>query len=110
METGTLKLRHILSMNRMMYHHQLLTTDDCETIKKIYEKQKTEPTRGDWYQLLKKDFQFIEKNINEEEIKSLSKAEYKKVVKAAIEKAALKYFLEEKISHTGDTNSLDRCG
>lgn len=60
------------------------------------KNKKTDPTRGDWYELLKKDFQFIGKNTNEEEIKTFSKVEYKKVVKAAIEKAALKYFLEEK--------------
>ena len=42
LESGTLKLRQILSMNRMMYHHHLLTLDDQESIKKIYNKQREE--------------------------------------------------------------------
>ena len=78
METSTLKLRHIFSLNRIMYHHHLLTTEDNETIKKIYEKQKSEPTKGDWYELLKNDFRFIGKNINEDNIKAQSKLEFKK--------------------------------
>ena len=42
LETGTLKLRHILTYKRMMYHHHILTRNDDETIKKIYFKQKSE--------------------------------------------------------------------
>ena len=70
METGTLKLRHILSMNRMMYHHHLLALEDAETLKNVYEKQKSDTTKGDWYELVLKDFTFIEEDMNEEEIKS----------------------------------------
>ena len=70
LETGTLKLRHILSINRMMYHYHLLTLDESESIRKIYNKQKEDTTKGDWYELLEKDFKFIGKEINEEEILS----------------------------------------
>ena len=40
LETGSLKLRHILTQNRLMYHHLLLTQEEGETIRLIYEKQK----------------------------------------------------------------------
>ena len=83
-------------MNRMMYQHHLLTLEDSETIKRIYEKQKSHTTKGEWYELLLKDFKFIEEDINEEEMKSFSKLEYKKKIKAAIEKAAFTYYLNEK--------------
>ena len=36
MECVTLKLGHILSMNRNMYHHHLLTLDQEQTIKKMF--------------------------------------------------------------------------
>ena len=42
-----------------MYHHFILTRDEKETIHKIYKKQKEEFVKGDWFQLLKEDFQFI---------------------------------------------------
>ena len=52
LETGTLKLRHILTYRRLMFHHSILTRDQDETIHKIYTKQKEDSHRGDWYLLL----------------------------------------------------------
>ena len=45
----------------MMYHHHLLSLDDNETIKQMYEKQKEARTKGDGYDLLCKDFKFVKK-------------------------------------------------
>ena len=36
LETGTLMLRHILPINRLLYHHHMLTREKEETIQKIY--------------------------------------------------------------------------
>ena len=55
-ECGSLKLRHILSMNRIIYHNHLITLGNEETIRKIFEKQKLDPTQNYWFQLLKKRF------------------------------------------------------
>ena len=65
LETGSLKLRHILTQNRLMFHHYLLGLNEEETLKKVYEKQKKDPTKSDWFQLLTKDFQFIEETMDE---------------------------------------------
>ena len=100
MECGTLKLRHILTLNRMMYHHHLLTTDESETIVKIYLKQKYSPTKGDWYELLQQDFKFVGLNITDDEIRSMSRQDYKKKIKPLIHKAAFKYFLLQKQGHS----------
>ena len=80
----------------MMYHHHLLTIDDQESIKKIYNTQREETTKGDWYELIQNDFNIIEKEINEEQIKSFSKTEYKKYIKELIKKASHKYFMKQK--------------
>jgi hypothetical protein len=100
LETGTWKLRHHLTYLRLMYHHHILTREDDETIKKIYFKQKEENVKGDWYQLLKSDFIFIEKDLNENEIMSTPKNVYKNQMKSLINKAAFKYFLSVKENHT----------
>ena len=68
LELGTLKLGHILTQNRLLYHHHIITQNENETIRKIYEKQKTTLTKGDWFQLLKEDFQFIEQELDDEKI------------------------------------------
>ena len=82
-----------------MFHHHILGLDENETLRKVYEKQKNEPTKEDWFQFLKKDFTFIEEDMNEEDIKSYSKEEYKKKVKILVKKAALKYLLNQKEGH-----------
>ena len=60
----------------------------------------SDPTKGDWYELLKQDFQFVGLNLNEDEIRSMSRQEYKKKIKHLIHKAAFEYFLLQKQSHS----------
>ena len=91
-----------------MYHHHILTTDDDETIKKMYLKQKSEPTKNDWYESLQKDYQFIGLHISDEEINAFSKNEYKKKIKNLIQKAAFNYFLKEKLKHS-KLNEVTYC-
>ena len=100
METGTWKLRHHLTYLRLLYHHQILTQDKKETISKIYYKQKQSSNNGDWFQILQGDFDFIEVKMNEERIIQTPKYEYKKVIKALVDKAAFKYFLKIKEGHS----------
>ena len=38
----------------MMYHHHILTAGKNETIMDMYIKQKSDPTKGHWYELFKK--------------------------------------------------------
>ena len=73
LETGTLMLRHILMINRLLYHHHLLSRGKEETIFKIYSKQKQDPLKGDWFSVLQKDFEFIGVELNESEIASTAK-------------------------------------
>merc|ERR1712127_37525 len=83
-----------------MYHHQILSNDSSETIKKIYMKQKDNNVKGDWYRLHMKDFEFIGITMDESEILSTSKELYKKKIKALVRKAAFQYFTEQKVKHT----------
>ena len=96
LETGSLMIRHILTYLRLLYHHHILSRNENETLNKIYHKQKELQTRGDWYQLIKKDFEFIELDINEEEIRATPKSEYKKKIKKLVQQAAFKYYMKEK--------------
>ena len=100
LETSTWKIRHHLTYLRLMYHHHILSREKNETIRKIYEKQKTECSKGDWYELLKEDFTFIEYELNEEEIISTPKGIYKNKIKKLVNKAAYKYFLNLKETHS----------
>jgi hypothetical protein len=99
LETATWKLRHHLSYMRIMYHHHILTRDKEETIYKIYYKQKEETVKGDWFQLLKSDFDFIKKEMDENEIASTPKSLYKEKIKKLIDKSVFEYFINQKRSH-----------
>ena len=80
LETGTLKLRHLLIKNMLLYRHHIVTRDENETIKKIYNKQKEDPLKGDWYKLVEKDFSFLGIELKEDDIKLYTKVEYRKKI------------------------------
>ena len=100
LETGTWKLRHHLTYNRLLYHYHILTREDGETIKKIYFKQKEDSVKGYWYKIVEQDFKFLEIEINEEQISCTSKSEYKFQIKHLISKAAFKHFMTLKETHS----------
>jgi hypothetical protein len=96
LEYGTLMLRHMLMINRIMYHHHILTRGEEETIKKIYYKQKEDPLKGDWYGLLKKDFEFIGEEIDDRKIASIPKSEYRVRIRRLVENAAFRFMISQK--------------
>ena len=96
LETGTLKLRHILMKNRLLYHHHIINRDDTETIRKIYNKQKEDPLKGDWFELIQKDFLFLGIEMDEKIIKSTNKETYKKKINQLLYKAAFCQYMKEK--------------
>ena len=63
-----------------MYHYDIINRKDDETVKKMYKKQTEVTTKGDWFELVKKGFAYIGKEIYEEKIKSKTKQEYKKEI------------------------------
>ena len=81
-------LRHMLTMNRLMYHHHIVTRNPDELIYKIYQKQKEDTLEGDWFDLLKKDFLFIGIEMNEEEIKITHREVYRKKISKLVEASA----------------------
>ena len=62
-----------------MYHYHILTQDDKETIKKIYNRQKVSHIKEDWYRVLVKDFDLIQTVQNYDQIKKIEKQEYLKI-------------------------------
>ena len=68
-------MRFIISSRRINYLKTILDREDNELIKRIYNEQKDNPTKGDWIELVKEDYTMIEEEINEEDIKSKGKNE-----------------------------------
>ena len=49
-------------IRRLMFHHHIVTRD----LKKVYTKQKETDTKGEWYGLILRDFDFSEEDIDED--------------------------------------------
>ena len=97
MEFCVLKIRHRITIRRLMFHHHIITRDSYkELIRKIYLKQKEHSLKGDWYQTLEKDFRFIGVVIDDDQIMKIPKSEYRKYIKKKVEHSAFQNYLEEK--------------
>ena len=83
-----------------MFHPNILTRDNNETIRKVYTKQREDPLKGDWYTLLEKDLNFMGISMNEEQISRTPKYEYKTLIMKHIRKSEFTYFINLKETHT----------
>ena len=75
-------------MRRLLYYWHILHREKDELIFKFYTVQNISPSEGDWVQLVKKDISDIRLGLSEAEIKTMSKYQFKKIVKEKIVKLA----------------------
>ena len=54
-------------------------------------------TESETYEMLSKDFEFIQEEQNDDEIKKISKHEYTKYIKSKVEAAAFQEYLQKKL-------------
>ena len=96
LEFGLLMFRHIIMMKRLSYHHHIITRDDNELIRKVYQKQKDTPLIGDWVKLIEKDYAFIGEDWNDDVLKNMPKEAFTKLVKEKVRNAAFSSYLSMK--------------
>ena len=71
-------LFHMLIENCLLYHHEIITIEDTETKKKIYQNHKEAQIKGDGQELVKKVLLFLGIEMNKSEIQLTNKLDYKK--------------------------------
>ena len=59
LKTAAIPIPYIISARRLIYLQTILQRSDEEITKKIYQQQKTNPSPGDWCQLVRNDFDMI---------------------------------------------------
>ena len=92
LETGTLMIWHLITIRRLMYHYEIVTRPDNEVIKKIYNKQTTNSCKGDWIELLRKDFAFIGDTLDDTFVSSFGRKSYKRYIEQKVKEAAFNYY------------------
>jgi hypothetical protein len=100
LETGTKPIRIIIASIRLNYLYNILTKPEHELIRRVYEIQKVETSKGDWIELIRDDFELIGETFDENIIKSMNKHKFKKFVRMKIEKAAFNYLEQIKLTHS----------
>ena len=76
LETGSLSLSHIISSRRLNYLYEIITRAENELIKRVYMAQKESPSKGDFINLVKADFEFIGVTFNEETFCQMSQKQF----------------------------------
>jgi hypothetical protein len=93
LELGQVPLRFILASRRILYLHTILSRDDEELTKKIYQAQKADPMEGDFSELVAEDIKMLDINKTDDEIREMNKPELKRLVKSKVRTAALQYLI-----------------
>ena len=96
MEVAQLPVRFILASRRILYLHNILHRNEKELIKKVYNAQKADPSKGDYCKLVESDMNMIDLKLTEQEITNISRFEFKTVVRRRTREAAIKYLEEIK--------------
>ena len=84
----------------MIYLHAILKRHENELTKRVYISQKQSPAKGDFYNLVKKDYETIGEALDKAEITAKSKDEHKNNIKSKIRKATLQYLKEKQVGHS----------
>ena len=100
LEAGAIPIRFIIKSRRLLYHHNILKRDSNELVRRIYEEQIRNPSKGDFIELIKSDFQTISEVQDDKKIANTTKNNYKKYIKNCIRNSAFKYLTDLQSTHS----------
>ena len=91
LETGAIPLPFIVSSRRMIYLQNILKTEPKELVRRVFEAPKSNPTKGDFINLVLEDFELTKLPYNENVISEMGHSEYKTYIKKHNKSAALSH-------------------
>ena len=100
LEGGIMPLRFLISKRRLMYCWEILSCDKNEMIAKAYFCQKMKPVKNDFYSLIQREKKLFNIQYSDEEISSMSKNRFKKIVYQQVDKFAFSYLLRRSENHS----------
>ena len=100
LETGSMPIRHILSLRRTNYLKTLLMRDEEELTKRILREQQQNTSPGDFWELVSDDLKLLGHNYNEEFISNSGSNKYKTHMKHLTRVAAFNELIDIKNEHT----------
>ena len=85
-ETGSLKVRYLIAKRRFMYLKNILSRNKDELIFKVYQAQKLQKTKKDWYNMIQSEKEYFSLKIDDSEIANMSKRNFKVLVNECVNK------------------------
>ena len=82
LETAQVPVKSVIIVRRLLYLQTILHRHKDELIRQIYDAMKVDPIKDDWIHLVVKDISDIGLNLSDDQIGSLSKNEFKNIVKS----------------------------
>ena len=104
LEAGALPIWFIISSRRLLFHNNILKRENQELIKRIYNEQINNPTKGDFVEMIKDDFKTFNIVQNDEEIRNSTTSTYKEHIKKCAKSAAFNYLIRKQTKHTKINN------
>ena len=104
LETGTLPIRFYISQRRLMFLWTILEKPDTELVKQVYNAQKMQPVKNDWYLQVQQGLKDFNINLSEEEIKSLKREKFKTIVKKSVKEQGEIYLSKSRSNHSKSKN------
>ena len=98
LESGHTPARFAIKKGRLLFLKTILEEKEESTIHRFLMLQFKNPTKGDWASSCIQDLKDLGMNLSLNEIKSLSKYTYSKLIKKSIQNKALEYLSEKKRS------------
>ena len=100
LESGSIPIRYILKSRRLNFLKVIIDRDEEELTRRVFEAQATNPSPGDFAELVKDDLHSISVCMDMQEISNMGKEAFKNIVKQKVKKAAHHYLVEKKAKHS----------
>ena len=98
LETGALPAKYVITSRRLNYLKHIHMQNDQELVKRVYQAQRDDPKKGDWWEMTKSDIETYD--INEDELKQLNKNLTRKYIKDKIYRKAFEDLKSTQLTHS----------
>ena len=99
LETSSLTLSQIISSQRMIYLQTTIQRTEGELVRRVYEEMKADPVSNDWCELVANVFNEVGLSLSDDQIRQMSRVDYKTLVKGKIRDSAFIHFKEMQAGH-----------
>ena len=100
LETGCIPIRFILQSRRLNFLHYILNDKEDSLLSNFFRAQCDKPVKGDWVTTVQNDMKDLELEMTFEQIKSVTKDEFKQKVKQIVKKKAFEFLQNLQQTHS----------